>query len=128
MDYKGYKEICLTDNELAKFYSDYMPPVDLKENEYLVLMDCQNQPIDYYRMAHDKLIKVPYPSFDSYYTGSLKPRNPQQYCAFDLLKNDKIPIKLITGRFGSGKSIGCISAALDAIAKNKFQKNCIYSQ
>ena len=52
----------------------------------------------------------------------MKPRNPQQYCAMDLLKRDEVPLKLITGTFGSGKSMMCIIAALDAIQKGKFDK------
>ena len=52
----------------------------------------------------------------------MKPRNPQQYCALDLLKNEKVPVKLLTGRFGTGKTMACITAALQAIEEGKFEK------
>lgn len=40
----------------------------------------------------------------------------------DMLKRRDIPIKLITGRFGSGKSLLCIVAALEAVQKGEFDK------
>lgn len=55
-------------------------------------------------------------------TGEIKPRNPQQLCAMDLLLNKDIPVKLITGKFGSGKSLLCITAALQALQRNEFEK------
>ena len=52
----------------------------------------------------------------------MKPRNPQQYCAMDLLKQKDIPLKLITGNFGSGKSMMCIVAALEAVQNEEFER------
>ena len=40
----------------------------------------------------------------------------------DLLKNNNIPVKLLTGCFGSGKSMLCIDAALEQIQKGNFEK------
>lgn len=55
-------------------------------------------------------------------TGEIKPRNPEQYCAMDLLLRKEIPVKLITGKFGSGKSLLCITAALQAVQRGEFEK------
>ena len=55
-------------------------------------------------------------------TGEIKPRNPQQLCAMDMLLNRDIPVKLITGKFGSGKSLLCITAALQAVWRGEFEK------
>ena len=55
-------------------------------------------------------------------TGEIKPRNPEQLCAMDMLLNRDIPVKLITGKFGSGKSLLCITAALQALQRNEFDK------
>ena len=55
-------------------------------------------------------------------TGEIKPRNPQQLCAMDMLLNKDIPVKLITGKFGSGKSLLCITAALQAVQRGEFDK------
>ena len=40
----------------------------------------------------------------------------------DLLLRKEIPVKLITGKFGSGKSLICITAALQAVQRGEFEK------
>ena len=56
------------------------------------------------------------------YTGAIKPRNPQQICLFDMLKDKTSKIKLVTGRFGSGKTLAMTNAALELIEKGKFER------
>lgn len=39
MEYSGYKEICMSDSDLAQFYSgDYIIP-EIKDNQYIILTD-----------------------------------------------------------------------------------------
>ena len=52
----------------------------------------------------------------------MKPRNPQQYCALNLLLDEEVPVKLLTGRFGTGKTMACVIAALQAVEEGKFEK------
>lgn len=120
--YTGYKEIQLNDNELAEFYSNGMCADDFVENEYLILKDISGAAIDYYCKHNGNFEKIEYPILGSNLIEKIKPRNPQQYCAMNLLKDDTIPIKLITGTFGSGKSLLCIAAALEAVQKNLIKK------
>ena len=122
MDYIGYKQIHLTDDELAQFYSNAILPYDFLENEYLILVNENGDAVDYYIRKNNEFKKVKFPIIGNDFTGEMKPRNPQQYCALDMLKRDDIPIKLLTGTFGSGKSMACITAALEAIQKGKFER------
>lgn len=122
MDYTGYKQIHLTDNELTQFYSNSILPYKFSENEYLILVDENSNPIDYYIRKNNEFQKVKFPIIGNDFTGLIKPRNPQQYCALDMLKRDDIPVKLLTGTFGSGKSLSCITAALEAVQKGKFDR------
>ena len=122
MDYTGYKEVYLNEEELSEFYSTMVPPYGLCENEYLILIDQEGKAIDYYIYKNDCLEKVQFPTIGNNFTGQIKPRNPQQYCAFDLLKRNDVPIKLLTGKFGSGKSLACITAGLEAVQKGVFDK------
>ena len=122
MDYTGYKQIHLTDDELAQFYSTSVLPYNFIENEYLILVDENGDAVDYYIRENNEFKKVKVPIIGNDFTGEMKPRNPQQYCALDMLKRDDIPIKLLTGTFGSGKSMACITAALEAIQKGKFER------
>ena len=122
MDYTGYKQIHLTDDELTQFYSTAILPYEFLENEYLILVDENGNAVDYYISKNNELKKIKFPIIGNDFTGQMKPRNPQQYCALDMLKRDDIPIKLLTGTFGSGKSMACITAALEAIQKSKFER------
>lgn len=119
--YTGYKELSLGDYGIEAFYKGDFP-VELDENQYLILEDVTGKPIDYYRQKGEELIRLNYPLLKSEYTGEMKPRNPQQYCAMDLLKQKDIPLKLITGNFGSGKSMMCIVAALEAVQNEEFER------
>lgn len=126
MGYTGYKQIHLSNDDLSKFYQGEYENLDLKENEYLILTDDNDNVIDYYVLKNMQLEKVKFPIIGNDFTGQMKPRNPQQYCALDLLKNENVPIKLLTGTFGSGKSMACITAALEAVQKGKFEKLFLY--
>ena len=48
MEYTGYDRIWMSDKMMAQFYEGVRPNFDLKENEYLILYDKTNTPIDKY--------------------------------------------------------------------------------
>lgn len=121
MDYTGYI-ILNNEKDISDFYSKNYNIENLKENQYIIVEDESGKAVDYYRFVNGDLIKVGFPVIENNFTGQVKPRNPQQYCAIDLLKNLDIPIKLITGRFGTGKSLLCINAALEQVSKGEFEK------
>ena len=124
MDYTGIYEASLSNEELADFYESNGEVLceQMVENQYLTLRAADSdEVVDYYRKKGGVLHKVAFPSFKSDFCGTIKPRNPEQYCAMDLLKSD-VPIKLLTGKFGSGKTILIINWALEAIQKNQFEK------
>ena len=115
--YTGYKSLKLSEDDLAKLYQGKFEPLEsFFENEYLILKG-ESGPLDYFRFSNGKFERVAFPVL-----GEIKPRNPQQYCAWDLIKNEQIPLKLITGKFGTGKSLACIAGALEAVQKDKFEK------
>lgn len=121
MKYKGYKEIKLTDSQMAQFYSD--PNIwakDLLENQYLLIKDSTNEVVDKYCKQNGELRKVMFCKLGGTFTGAIKPRNSQQVCLFDMLKDKTSKIKLVTGRFGSGKTLAMTNAALELIEKGKF--------
>ena len=120
--YRGYKNFKLTDEELARFYKGEYEMAPGLENEYLIIYNEDEEPIDYFCWKNNSLKNVKFPVLGNEFTGKMKPRNPQQYCAMDMLKDESIPIKLITGNFGSGKSMMCIIAALEALQKGRFDR------
>lgn len=122
LEYTGYKMLHLDNEELSKFYQGEYPTDGFLENEYAILLDEQDEAIDYFCLHDGKFEKVKYPTLGNDFSGKMKPRNPQQYCAMDLLKNKNVPLKLITGKFGSGKSMMSIVAALEEVQKGHFDR------
>ena len=123
MDYKGYVELELTDEGLADFYSNRAQYVDLvRENQYLLIKDSTGEIIDKYCRQNGALRQVLFCKLGGSFTGAIKPRNPQQVCLFDMLKDKTSKIKLVTGRFGSGKTLAMTNAALELIEKGKFER------
>lgn len=125
MDYKGYIELTFNDSQLAYFYNNkqsYEQECNLKENQYLLIKDCSGEVVDKYCFQNGELRQVMYHKLGGSFTGAIKPRNPQQACLFDMLKDKTSKIKLVTGRFGSGKTLAMTNAALELIEKGKFER------
>lgn len=122
--YTGYSEFTPTNCELAAIYEGKydLNQLNLLENQYLLIKDQDGKLIDTFIFKNKKLEKIKFTTLGGGYADQVKPRNPEQICAWDLLKREDIPIKLITGKFGSGKSMACIVAALEAVQKGKFEK------
>ena len=121
-NYTGYKLLTLDDYNMENFYKGELQ-LNLLENQYVIIENEGHEAVDYYINLNGQLQKLKYPILgNDQITGQMKPRNPQQYCAMDMLKRKDIPIKLITGKFGSGKSMMCIVAALEAIANGDFDQ------
>ena len=123
MDYKGYIEVEMNDNCLAQFYSNKdLWAGDLYENQYLLIKDSTGEIVDKYCRQNGELRQVLFCKLGGAFTGAIKPRNPQQACLFDMLKDKTSKIKLVTGRFGSGKTLAMTNAALELIEKGKFER------
>lgn len=121
-EYTGYKVLTLGDQGMDAFYSGKSLPLNALENEYVIIENARHEVVDYYRQVNGKLERLKYPVLGGSFTGEMKPRNSQQYCAMDLLKQKNIPIKLITGKFGSGKSMMCIVAALEEVQNGNYER------
>ena len=52
----------------------------------------------------------------------LNPRNVEQACAFDLFKDRSKTIKVVTGTWGTGKTMIMVNAALEALSLGQFDK------
>lgn len=123
MEYTGYKELKLTDEQFNQVYSTgKIDGYEFLENEYLIAQDEAGRIIDKLVCHDGKLEEIRYATFKNTYTGALKPRNEHQELAFEMLKNPDITIKLITGTWGTGKTLALVVAALDAVQRGEFEK------
>ena len=133
-EYTGWKHWTPSVEEYVQFYQngEYGGPcpLELFENEYLIIHDGKQDDIitGIYRKKQGKIVQVnraPIKINDPK-DGRLKkiynPRNPEQVCAFDMLHDDDITVKLITGRWGTGKSVLLVTAALEALREKRYEK------
>lgn len=53
---------------------------------------------------------------------TIVPRNAEQICAINMMRDDRSTIKLITGSWGTGKTMLLVTAALEALYDKQFDK------
>ena len=122
--YLGYKTIT-TDEDLIweAIYSESTKNIfDCLENEYVYIVSPSTENYDILKWTDGKYKKLAYKTINNNFVDKIKPRNIQQQMAFDLLQSKTETIKVITGRFGSGKTFLMVANALQAIHDNKFEK------
>lgn len=145
LDYTGIHRVFLDDNddstqqEVAEIYQrvgrDYTEnPYNLLTNQYLAIHDLNkptefdknNNPIrweciDKFRFDGKSLVRLTIPKFEG--KRKIKPQNEEQEMALDLLNNNDIPIKIVAGTYGSGKTFLAVKSALHhVIDKGNFAK------
>ncbi len=122
-EYLGFKEVVLSDNEINSiFQNDTANTFGCLPNQYLIAKDGCDNILELMRCTGDKMVKVPYKTINSRFLGKVKPRNTQQQLAIDMLYNSDITVKVIAGKFGTGKDFLMCSAAIDLLEHNKFEK------
>jgi PhoH-like ATPase len=110
----------LSDEEMADFYGNKLK-FDMRTNEYLLIKNNAGDIVDKYKYSNSKLSKVKYKSIESQILGRIKARNIKQELFMDLLDSD-IPLKVVTGVIGSGKSMLSTVWALQEMQRGKFNK------
>lgn len=122
-EYTGFKDITLSDDEMSYFY------LHTKENlynsllnEYLIIRKSDGEVVDYRKWNGSEYVVVSYKTINSHFMGKIKPRNPHQVLAFNMLQDKEETIKVISGKFGSGKDYLMIANALKLIDEGKFDK------
>lgn len=121
--YTGYKEIFLSEIELAEHYQNPVNRWGLLNNEYLIIRDSNGDVIDRQKWIENKgFTPLSYKQIDNMYTGKIKPRNIYQELAFDLFQNKNITVKCIYGRYGSGKDLVMSAHALNMIQRGLYDK------
>lgn len=109
--YNGYEEVYLSGEEFTLLFDQYQQGInsyDLIENQYLIV-HCEGKTTEYvYRNGQLKMLKLP---------KGIKALNAKQRCVLDLLENEDIPIKVICGVYGTGKTYLSINVAVNKVRK-----------
>ena len=122
-EYVGYREVTMSDEEMAYFYSHLTENIyDLLVNEYLVVKNTDGDIVDNRCWTGDEYRALNYKQVANDYMGRIKPRNNEQVLAFDMLQNKKTTIKVLTGAMGSGKDYLQIANALRFIKLGEYDR------
>jgi predicted ribonuclease YlaK len=105
--YTGYKEVILTEEELAEFYNfTYITNENkykLLPNEYLILKDNDGNIIYQYLWTGKEYKDIHWYNLESKMMGELKPKDIYQRLALDSIKRNQLTV--LRGRAGTGKSL-----------------------
>lgn len=123
-NYTGYIEHSFaSDEEMACFYELLEEnTLGLLQNQYAILYNSTGEAIDKVKWNGMKNVSISYKPVNNTWTGKVRPRNKEQELAFDLLQNNDSTIKLILGRFGSGKTFLMAATALQLIEQGKYDR------
>ena len=121
--YMGWKLYNLTDEVLTSVYNNQNGNVlGAVENQYCALYQ-HGELIDVvcyrngkYEPLHDRELK------NAHIGERIKARNTQQRMAIDLLLNQNVKVKLLMGKFGSGKTLLALTYAFEQIERGKYDK------
>ena len=120
-EYIGYKEIkCDTQlfNEIHNEIDNGIDRFNLFQNQYLILFNKDTDKAMEFRKNKEKLEKIKLPPYKV-----IKGLNSEQRCAIDLLNNPNIPVKVIAGVHGSGKTMIATKMGLyHVLDKGNYQK------
>lgn len=150
--YTGWHKWKPTSDEWLDLYTEGKIPFQLKENEYLIVntgdgtttfycyengqlrkftggsiktfKDITPVPLEEPK-GKEKEQKSKKPQQRKYTKGknlTITPRNEEQVCAFDLMKDPSKTVKLLTGTWGTGKTLILVTAALEALKAGRFER------
>ena len=118
--YKGYK-IISDEREISNFYTYNLLDEVPYENQY-ILIDCKNGNYDKYIYQDGDFKKLRAYNIRNEISGKIRARNTYQSIAIDLLNDDSIPVKVLTGVFGSAKTFFMVNMALEKIEQGIYDK------
>ncbi len=93
-EYRGFQEIMCDDARLSDFMEILAITFSIVcKNEYVLIYDIEGRVKDFINGMVLHIFPLLYKTIKNSYTGNIKPRNPQQRLAMDLLYNDDITVK-----------------------------------
>lgn len=136
-DYKGFKEVYMTQDELQEYYQQLDNRFDLMVNEYLVVYDANDKEkvLDLMKWNGEYVVGLKRNkkgeldlSFKTHQFGDFKPKDVYQMMAVDSILSNQLTS--IRGRAGSGKSKIALETAWHLIERggsNGYEKLVIFA-
>lgn len=126
-DYTGYKEITLTEDELAQFYKDSSEYTsEMNINEYLIIRNASGEVVDTLKWNGNELIGVIVPKIKSNEFGNVKPYNGDVYQKLLLDSFDNHQITMARGAAGTGKTYLALAYFFSLLEKGKIDRIVVF--
>ncbi len=116
--YRGYIELYGTEAENDNALLELMDSGQLHANQYIILHDTDTEQESAMRWDAELQDVVSL----KYRNNKVNPLNIYQECALDLLYNDHIPVKVISGTYGSGKTLMSMKVMEEKIYSGLYDK------
>ncbi len=122
-EYLGFQTVRLTGEEIGALYGELNANhFRCLINEYLVVESEAGEFVEAFRWNGEEMVRAPFKTINSRYFGRIKPKNIQQQLAADMLANQEITVKMLTGKYGTGKDYLMTGAAIEQLEKGKIEK------
>lgn len=120
--YTGYKEITVSESDMAYFYSNIQENMwGLLTNQYVIIKNTQDEIVDKLKWNGSEHVGVRSKLLKSMAFGSIRPKDIYQEMAIDSLLYDDFTI--IQGVAGTGKTLISLAFVLQQLQNNKIS-NC----
>lgn len=122
--YLGYKKLNGDTNFINNLFNEIDKGINsynFLNNEYLILHNNDVNETFEYRFDGNKFVDLRLPP-----SKVIKGRNSLQRCSLDLLNNKDIPIKIIAGGFGTGKTLESVKMGLYQTLDKNYYKTLMY--
>lgn len=126
-EYKGFKEVVLSDDDMAYFYGHLTENIyELLTNEYIIIRNKDNEIVDKMRWDGEMYQNVKIGTLKSDYFGSIKPYNGDVYqqCVLNSLIMNQVT--MIKGVAGTGKSYLALGYLFYLLDKRKIEKIIVF--
>lgn len=125
-NYTGYKNIDLSDEELALLYEGHLNLPNIQINEYINIWDCRGDRVDTLCWTGSEFRPLKYKTFDSDWFGNIKPYKDDifQAMAADSLLNNQIT--MLRGPSGAGKSHLALGYLFYLLEHNRIDKIIVF--
>lgn len=121
LDYTGFKEIVMDENEMAYFYEHQNENIyGLLVNEYIIIHDVDGKVVDSYRWDGEKYRNLYKKQVKSTYFDKLKPKDIYQSCLVDSIMSNTITA--ISAPPGAGKSLLSLMCIFNLIENGQYDR------
>ena len=125
--YSGYKDVAMTEQEMADFYSNPTENVyGLNVNEYIIIRNDKDEVVDTLVWTGECYRKVTFQNFKSKWFGEVKPSKGDVYQTLAADSFAHNTITMVKGPAGSGKTYLSLGFLLSQLEHHKIDKIIVF--